>query len=137
MRRSDPLMPKPLLIFLACASLAIASCHSNSSVTPTPSGSPGSPAPNPSIKSAHLEVTILGTPAAAIPVEESTPANKLSPRPGTPFDTETTGKKGKVTFHHLKPSKTYCWVAVIAKSQEFSACANWEIWQTSVITLGT
>jgi len=131
-------MPKRVLIFFALAALAVAACSNNgNSSTPTPSGSPGSPAPNPSISVAHLTVTILGSPAARIPVEESTPANKISPRPGTPFDIRKTGKKGKVSFHDLKPAKTYCWVAVIAPGQQYAQCADWELWQTSTITLGT
>ncbi len=130
-------MPKRVLIFFALASLAVAACSSNGSTTPQPSGSPGSPAPNPSITTAHLTVTILGSPAPRIPVEESTPANKLSPRPGTPFDIRNTGKKGKVYFTGLKPAKTYCWVAVIAPGQQYAQCADWQLWQTSTIALGT
>ena len=84
-RRSDPAMPKRLLLLLAVAALAIVACN-NSSATPTPSSSPVSPHPDPSITKAAVLVTILGTPQPHIPVEESTPKNSSSPRPGTPFD---------------------------------------------------
>ncbi len=102
-----------------------------------PSSSPVSPSPNPSITKALVQVTIGGTPAAKIPVEESTPKNPASPRPGAPFDTVITGKKGYAHFHDLKPSKTYCWVAVISHSIQSSECAGWAIWQNSTIFLGT
>ncbi|HEV3195807.1 MAG TPA: hypothetical protein VGZ06_06675 [Candidatus Cybelea sp.] len=130
-------MPKRLLISLAVAALAIAACHSNSSVTPTPSSSPGSPKPNPSITSATILVTILGTPVAHIPVEESTPKNKVSPRPGKPFETKHTGKHGHVQFTHLKPSRIYCWVAVLGSRHTSSECASFDIWQNETINLGT
>jgi|HubBroStandDraft_6_1064221.scaffolds.fasta_scaffold00008_169 hypothetical protein len=130
-------MPKRLMILLAVAAFAIAACHSNGSMSPTPSSSPGSPHPNPSITKATVLVTILGTPAPKIPVEESTPRNTASPRPGTPFDTEITGMKGLAHFKNLKPSKTYCWVAILAPGQKSSECASWETWQTGNITLGT
>jgi hypothetical protein len=135
-RRSDPAMPRRLLLALAVAALAIAACHGGST-TPTPSSSPASPVPNPSIKKALVEVTINGTPAAKIPVEESTPRSTSSPRPGTPFDTVKTNYKGIAHFYKLKPSKTYCWVAVISSNFKSSECAGWEVWQTSTITLGT
>ena len=128
-------MPKRLLIVLAAAALAIAACHS-SSVTPTPSGSPGSPKPNPSITKAAILVTVLGTPQPHVPVEESTPKNTSSPRPGTPFDTEYTNKKGVAHFFDLKPSKTYCWVALVG-TIKFSECAAWPTWQSGQILLGT
>ncbi|HEY6325616.1 MAG TPA: hypothetical protein VIW73_03745 [Candidatus Cybelea sp.] len=131
-------MPKRLMIVLTGAALvlAIAACHS-SSVAPTPSGSPLSPSPNPSITKAIVLVTILGTPAPKIPVQISTPKNTASPRPGTPFQTKRTNKKGKVLFNDLKPSKTYCWVAILAPGHTSSECAGWSVWQTSIITLGT
>jgi hypothetical protein len=130
-------MPKRLLLVLGVAALAIAACKGGST-TPTPSSSPGgSPTPNPKITKAVVLVTIAGTPAPKIPVEESTPKNPASPRPGKPFDTVNTGLKGLAHFNHLKPSKTYCWVAIISPSIKSSECAGWAIWQTSTITLGT
>jgi hypothetical protein len=129
-------MPKRLLLALAAAALAIVACSSGSS-SPSPTVSPGSPLPNPSIKKATIFVSVDGTPAANVPVEASTPKNTASPRPGTPFATEYTGKKGLTHFHNLKPSKTYCWVAIINPSFKSSACATWEVWQSSNIDLGT
>jgi ABC-type glycerol-3-phosphate transport system substrate-binding protein len=90
-------MPKRLLLVLAVAALAIAACHSGST-TPSPSSSPASPSPNPSITKAAVLVTVLGTPQPHVPVQESTPKNTSSPRPGTPFDTEYTNKKGVAHF---------------------------------------
>jgi hypothetical protein len=131
-------MPKRLLLALgAIAIIVSAACHSNTSTTPTPSYSPISPSPNPSITKAKVEVTVLGTPAAHVPVEISTPANPQSPRPGHPFLTKDTNGKGMVKFAHLKPSKTYCWLATISSGFRSSECAGWEVWQTSIITLGT
>lgn len=130
-------MPKRLMIVLAAAALAIAACHNSSSVTPQPSGSPASPVPNPSVTRATILVTILGSPAPRIPVQESTPKNAQSPRPGTPFETRRTNSKGKAFFGHLKPSKTYCWVAILSPGHTSSECAGWSIWQTSIVTLGT
>jgi hypothetical protein len=130
-------MPKRLMIVLSVVALAIAACHSSSSTTPTPSFSPGSPAPNPSITAAHVYVTINGSPRAHIPVLESTPKSTSSPRPGKAFETLNTNKKGKVKFTGLKPAKTYCWVAQLAPGQTSSQCAGWEIWQSSIINLGT
>jgi hypothetical protein len=129
-------MPKRLMIVLCVAALAVAACHSYSSTTPTPSFSPGSPAPNPSIKTAHIFVTINGEPRSKVPVQESTPRSTSSPRPGKPFETLLTNKKGNVKFTGLKPAKTYCWVALLPKGKSFE-CAGWEIWQTTEITLGT
>lgn len=129
-------MPKRFMLALAVLALAIAACH-NGSVTPTPSSSPASPVPNPSIMHAVILVTVKGTPQAKVPVEESTPKSKSSPRPGRPFDTQLTGKKGLVHFHDLKPSKTYCWVAIIAKGIKSSECAGWQVWQSGEIDLGT
>jgi hypothetical protein len=130
-------MPKRLLLALGVAALAIAACKSGNSTTPLPSSSPVSPSPNPSITKATIEVTISGTPAPKIPVEASTPKNPQSPRPGTPFATVNTGKKGLARFNHLKPTKTYCWVALISPSIKSSECAGWAIWQNSTIILGT
>ncbi|HEY1882526.1 MAG TPA: hypothetical protein VGG51_05735 [Candidatus Cybelea sp.] len=130
-------MPKRLMIALAVAALAVAACHSSTSTTPTPSSSPASPSPNPKDHKATVEVTINSTPQPMIPVAISTPANPTSPRPGTPFDTETTGKKGFVHFLMLDPKKTYCWVADFGSGHSSSECADWEIWQTSTILLGT
>lgn len=135
-RRSDPPMPKRLLLALAAAALAIAACHSGSAM-PTPSSTPVSPSPNPSVTKAIVLVTIGGTPVPRIPVEESTPKNPASPRPGTPFETLYTGMKGLAHFNHLKPDGTYCWVAIITPSFHASECASWAIWQTSEINLGT
>jgi hypothetical protein len=129
-------MPKRLLLALVAGALAIAACHGGST-TPTPSSSPASPSPNPSVKKAEVLVTIGGTPAPKIPVEESTPKSTSSPRPGTPFDTQYTNKKGVAHFTHLKPNGTYCWVAIISSSFKSSECASWAIWQTGEISLGT
>ncbi len=137
MRRSDPPMPKRLMMFLAVAALAISACHNSMSAAPSPSASAGSPNPNPSITTATISVTVLGTAAPRIPVEESTPRSKVSPRPGTPFETRRTGKKGNVHFHHLKPNQTYCWVAVLGQGHTSSDCAPWSVWQNSTIPLGT
>jgi hypothetical protein len=136
-RRSDPPMPKRLMIALAVAALAVAACHSYNTPTPTPSSTPVSPSPNPKDSKATVEVTNNGTPQPKIPVEISTPANPGSPRPGTPFDTENTGKKGLAHFSMLDPKKTYCWVAVFGSGHDSSQCASWDIWQTSTILLGT
>ncbi|MGB8907615.1 MAG: hypothetical protein WCC84_02575 [Candidatus Cybelea sp.] len=129
-------MPKRLLLALGIAAFAVAACH-NSSSTPNTSFTPLSPSPNPSIKKATILVTIAGTPAAKIPVEQSTPRNPTSPRPGKAFETKNTGKKGMVHFTGLKPNGTYCWVAVFSPSFRSSQCASWAVWQTSVISLGT
>lgn len=131
-------MPKRLLIVLAAAIIGIASCSSGSSnPSPAPSGSPGSPAPNPSITTATIQVTVGGTPQPRIPVEASTPTSTSSPRPGKPFATLYTGKKGEAHFKNLKPSKIYCWVADISPSIKSSECAGWGIWQNETIYLGT
>jgi hypothetical protein len=135
-RRSDPPMPKRLLLALTVAAIVIAACHSGTSTTPSPSFSPVSPNPNPSITMATVQVTVAGTPVPRIPVEISTPKNPSSPRPGKPFFTKNTGKKGFARFNHLKPSKTYCWVALITPSFKSSECAGWAIWQSSTIVLG-
>ena len=129
-------MPKRLLLVLVLAALAIAACN-NGSPAPLPSGTPFTPQPNPSVTKAAILVTILGTPQPHVPVEESTPKNTASPRPGTPFDTVKTNVNGKAHFYDLKPSKTYCWVAVVSPSLKFSECAGWAVWQNGLITLGT
>jgi len=129
-------MPKRLLLVIAAIGFVIAGCKGGST-TPSPSSSPASPTPNPKITKATVEVTIAGTPAAKIPVEASTPKNPQSPRPGAPFDTVDTGKKGLAHFNHLKFNKTYCWVAKISPSITSSECAGWEVWQSSTIPLGT
>lgn len=126
------------MIVLCVAALAVAACHSGgSSTTPTPSFSPGSPSPNPKIKAAHILVTINGSPQPKIPVLESTPKSTASPRPGKAFETLYTDKKGRAKFTNLKPAKTYCWVAHLGSGLKSSECAGWEIWQTSIIELGT
>jgi len=131
-------MPKRFLIVLAAVALGIAACSSSSnSTSPSPSYSPGSPAPNPSIKKATVLVTVDGTPQPRIPVEASTPESTSSPRPGKPFITINTGKKGLAHFHNLKPNKIYCWVAIIAPSFKTSECAGWGVWQNETINLGT
>lgn len=135
-RRTEPPMPRRLLLALAVAALAVAACHGGSPST-TPTFTPSSPTPNPMITKATIEVTIDGTPAPRIPVQISTPRSTASPRPGKPFFTQNTGKKGLAHFHGLKPSKTYCWVALISPSFHASECAEWEIWQSGTITLGT
>ena len=130
-------MPKRLMIVLCVVALAIAACHSsNSSTSPIPSYSPGSSSPNPKITAAHIIVTVNGLPKAKIPVEESTPRSTASPRPGKAFETLPTNRKGKVTFTHLKPAKTYCWVALLGSGIKSFFCAGWEVWQTTDITLG-
>jgi len=135
-RRTGRHMPRRLLIVLAVAALAIAACHS-SSVSPTPTPLPASPSPNPSITKAVVLVTVQGTPAPHVPVDISTPKNTASPRPGTPFETVKTGLQGLSRFNHLKPSQTYCWVAIISPSFRSSECAGWAVWQTGDILLGT
>ncbi|MBV8116843.1 MAG: hypothetical protein JOZ01_02630 [Candidatus Eremiobacteraeota bacterium] len=131
-------MPRRLMLLVAVISLAFAipACHNNSGgnvvTTPTPSLTP-----NPSITAATVNVTILGSPAADIPVEESTPTSTSSPRPGTPFVTKRTHKDGSVKFQDLKPTAIYCWVAILGPNQRSSQCASWEVWQYLPITLGT
>jgi hypothetical protein len=131
-------MPKRVMILLAAVSLglAISACKNNSggSVAPSPSVSL---TPNPTLTAATISVTILQTPAAFVPVQESTPRSSSSPRPGTPFLTQKTGKKGMTKFTHLKPNQTYCWVAILGPNQRSSQCASWEIWQYQTIPLGT
>jgi hypothetical protein len=130
-------MPKRLMISLAVAALVIAACKSYSSPTPTATGSPASAKPNPSISAATVLVTVFGTPAPRIPVAESTPRSKTSPRPGTTIEIVNTGKKGLAHFHDLKPSATYCWVAKLSPGQTSSLCAAWPVWQTGTVPLGT
>jgi hypothetical protein len=132
-------MPKRASIFFAAIALAIsfAACGGNAT---TPSGTP-SPAvtltPNPKDRSASVDVTILGSPAPKIAVEISTPKSSASPRPGTPFDTKTTDKKGTAVFYKLNPKKTYCWVAELSASQSSSICAPFYLWQTGPVSVGT
>jgi hypothetical protein len=134
-RRSEPAMPKRLLLALAIASLAIAACHSTPSTTP--SFPPSSPTPNPKITKTTVSVTIGGTPVPRVPVEISTPRSTASPRPGKPFFTKNTGKKGNATFTGLKPSQTYCWVAIVGPSYHFVDCADWQTWQSGTVDLGS
>lgn len=129
-------MPKRLLLLLAAVGFAVAACKSGST-TPTPISSPASPTPNPKDTKAVVQVTIGGTPAPMIPVEASTPRNPASPRPGHPFETINTGKKGLAHFNHLHYKKTYCWVAIISPSIKSSECADSATWQNSTIFLGT
>jgi hypothetical protein len=130
-------MPKRLMIVLSVVALAIAACHSSGSTTPIASSTPSSPSPNPSVTFTHVLVTINGSPKPRIPVLESTPASTSSPRPGKAFETLLTNKNGKAKFTDLKPAKTYCWVAELGPGQTSSQCAGWEVWQTSIINLGT
>jgi len=130
-------MPKSVIILFAavCLGLAVPACNNNSSsVSPSPSVSL---TPNPDITAATISVTRLSTPAAYVTVQESTPKSSASPRPGTPFDTQKTGKKGMTKFTHLKPAQIYCWVAILGPNQTSSTCASWEIWQYQPVTLGT
>jgi hypothetical protein len=131
-------MPKSVMFLFAavCIALAIPACSNNSggSVAPSPAVSL---TPNPSITAATITVTRLQTPAAYVTVEESTPTSSSSPRPGTPFATQKTGKKGSTKFKNLKAPQTYCWVAFLGKNQTSSVCAGWEIWQYQPIQLGT
>jgi hypothetical protein len=128
-------MSKRLLLALAIGALAIAACHSSPS--PTPSIPPSSPTPNPSITEGTVKVTVNGTPQPGVPVQISTPRSTSSPRPGQPFDTKDTERNGKAHFFGLKPSQTYCWVALINPRIHASDCAAWPIWQAGPITLGT
>jgi hypothetical protein len=130
-------MPKRLMLFLALVALVVAACHGGGSAVPSPSGSPASPAPNPSITRAVVQVTVNGSPKPKVPIDESTPRSNASPRPGKTIETRNTNHKGVAHFYDLKPSKTYCWVARVYKGIEYSECASWQIWQTSTIELGT
>jgi len=132
-------MPKRASILLAAVALAsvFAACGGGSSgVTPTPSPFP-SLTPNPKDHTAKVDVTVLGSPVPKVAVEISTPRSSASPRPGKPFDTQTTNKNGKAVFKELNPSKMYCWVAQISASQSSSTCAPFYIWQTGDVFLGT
>ncbi|MBV9718567.1 MAG: hypothetical protein JOZ77_04565 [Candidatus Eremiobacteraeota bacterium] len=129
-------MPKRLLFALAVGALAVAACH-NGTPSTTPTVPATSPTPNPKITMAAVQVTINGTPAPRIPVEISTPRSTASPRPGTPFFTKNSGKKGFARFNHLKPSQTYCWVAIFSQSFRSSFCADWQEWQSGTIPLGS
>ncbi len=136
--RTDRAMPNRLAILLALFSLGIALAACNSSTTPAPTPAPSvSFTPDPSIKTATVEVTILGSPTPHIAVEISTPHPYPSGRPGKPFKTNNTNKKGFATFAGLKPSGTYCWVAFVGSGQTSSTCQSWAFWQTSTVILGT
>jgi hypothetical protein len=129
---------------MLCIGLAVAACNNATSATPTPAPS-ASFTPNPKITNATIAVTVQLSPAPKIPVMESTPkpsagcqsGNQLDCRPGTAFTTQKTGKNGNTVFHDLKPSQTYCWVAVLGPNQTSSTCAGWEVWQFEPITIGT
>lgn len=132
-------MPKSVFYIFACVCLgaAFAACNSGGGgVTPTP-GPSVSATPNPKISSAVIDVTILGTPAPNIPVQESTPASQTSARPGTVIETLHTGKLGAVKFTGLKPGATYCWAAILGPNVTSYACAPWNDWQFSHISIGT
>jgi len=132
-------MPKRASILLAAIALALtfAACGGNGAA-PTPTITPAPPiTPNPKDHTATVTVTVLGTPVPKVAVEISTPRSSASPRPGKPFDTETTNRKGNATFKQLNPKKTYCWVALISASQSSSVCAPFYTWQTGPISLGT
>jgi hypothetical protein len=134
-------MPKRVLILLAMVSLAVAAAAcggSGSSPTPTP-GPSATYTPNPKITDATIFVSIVGHPANNIAVEESTPIPGTYPpgRPGKTFDTRSTDYKGIIKFYKLKPSGTYCWTALLSKTNTSSLCADWQTWQTNTIDLGT
>jgi hypothetical protein len=132
-------MPKRASIFLAAIALALtfAACGGNGS-TPNTNPTPAPPiTPNPKDHKALVNVTLLGSPAPKVVVEISTPQSSASPRPGRPFGSQTTDKKGNATFKGLKPSKTYCWVALISASLSSSTCAQFYLWQSGPISLGT
>lgn len=131
-------MPKRFMIALLVIAVAVAACHGSSNPNPVPTAVPsGSPTPNPHIHKATVKV-IKGnnTPAPGIPVSISTPASATSPRPGTPFETKTSGMKGLAVFKMLKPNKTYCWVAKFGSGVTSSFCAGYILWQNENIVLG-
>ncbi len=135
-------MPKSVLIILCAIALGLAACKGSTSTTPTPQPAV-SFTPNPNISAAVVAVTFQGSPAPHVPVSISTPLgnNTASPRPGTPFATETTRpvtkpSPGQATFKHLKPSATYCWVAQYSATISFSTCAGPVTWQYGTISLG-
>jgi hypothetical protein len=133
-------MPKRVSILVAGLSLvlAFAACGGGGGSSSPPTTSPyPTLTPNPKDRSATIEVTILQSPAAHIPVQISTPRSSANPRPGTPFGTQNTGKLGKTIFRDLNPKKTYCWKALLGAGQTSSACASWDLWQTTTIGLGT
>jgi hypothetical protein len=131
-------MPKRAMILLAAISLGlgVAGCYKSNYTVPTP-GPSVTFSPNPNITAATIEVTLRGTPAPNIPVQESTPLSTSSPRPGTTIVTLRTKKNGQAKFTHLKPPKIYCWVAILGPNQTSSRCAPPQVWQVTVITLGT
>jgi hypothetical protein len=130
-------MPRALAVFISVVALAISlsDCGGSSTSSPTPAPST-SFTPNPSITSTTIQVTWNQSPLPNAPVAESTPASQSSPRPGTPFQTDTTKKDGTVKFGHLNPNKTYCWVATLPRGTS-SQCADWTVWQYGSIELGT
>jgi len=134
-------MPKRVSILLAGLALGLAfvGCgggNGGSVPTAAPSITPGSP--NPKISSAVIEVTKLGTPVPNVAVQISTPRSSANPRPGTAFLTQYTKGNGQSKFSHLKPSQTYCWVALLGPAgQTSSLCAPWYEWQGGTVTLGT
>jgi hypothetical protein len=132
-------MPKRASIFLAAIALALtfAACNNGSSSNPPTPAPTGTITPNPKDRSASVDVTILGSPAPKVAVQISTPKSSASPRPGTPFGTQTTNKKGTAVFKNLNPTKTYCWVAELTASQSSSICAPYYIWQTGPVNVGT
>lgn len=96
-------MPKSVLILLAAIALGLAIPACNNSTPPTPTPAPSvSLTPNPSISAATVSVTVQQTPAANIPVQESTPRSSSSPRPGQPFVTQRTKKSGQTKFKNFK-----------------------------------
>ncbi len=123
-------------LYRSALAATLSACGGSSTATPTPAPS-SSFTPDPNITSTSVEVTIQQSPTAGIPVQESTPANPASPRPGTPFITTNTNKDGTVKFRKLDPNKTYCWVAIIGPGQTSSQCADWTVWQFDTIELGT
>lgn len=133
-------MPKRASILLAGIALALtfAACG-GSGTAPSPTVTPAPPiTPNPKDHTATVTVTILGTPAPKLAVEISTPKASANPRPGKPFDTETTNRKGNATFKELNPKKTYCFKALMPASMgDSSVCAPFYTWQTGPVSIGT
>ena len=132
-------MPKRASIFVAVIALALtfAACGGNGTAPSTTPAPAASITPNPKDHTATAAVTILGSPAPNVAVEISTPKSSASPRPGKPFNTQTTDKKGNATFKGLGPSKTYCFVALLSASQSSSTCVPFYIWQGGPVAVGT
>jgi hypothetical protein len=130
-------MPKALAILISLVALAVVlpDCGGDTNTTTTPAPS-ASYTPNPSITMATVEVTVNSTPKPYITVDISTPESSASPRPGTPFASQETGKQGMTKFTHLNPNDWYCWVAHLPNSVISSTCANWTTWQYDTIQLG-